>query len=155
MEKCLKWESFFSNWLFFPWCTMISIKQPITKETFLFETFFHISLLWSFSFCLFLNTTTLFIGLMVQIGLYFKVSSKHTRNNCVLRLIWKWQYICSIIYNIIGNSNLYQYNDGHYPLVLLVLHSKQKRFWNRIPSSVFVLNINSFTDTTCLKNGKL
>ena len=62
---------------------MISIKQPITKETFLFETFFHISLLWSFSFCLFLNTTTLFIGFIVQIGLHFKVSSKPTRNSCV------------------------------------------------------------------------
>ena len=61
---------------------MISIKQPITKETFLCETIFHISLLWSFSFYSFLNTTTLFIDLMVQIRLEILVSLKHVRNNC-------------------------------------------------------------------------
>ena len=41
-------------------------KQPITKET----------------FCLFLNTSTLLIELMAQIGLHIFVSSKHTRNSC-------------------------------------------------------------------------
>ena len=63
---------------------MISIKQPNANETFLFERFLHISLNLSFYFCLFLNTTTLFIELMVQIGLYILVSSKHIRNCCVL-----------------------------------------------------------------------
>ena len=58
-------------------------KQPITKETFIFETFFHISLARSFSYSLFFNTTSLFSKLKVQNILYFKVSSKHARNNCV------------------------------------------------------------------------
>ena len=62
---------------------MIALKQPITKETFIFEIFFHISLARSFSYSLFFNTTSLFIGLKVQNILYFKVSSKHARNNCV------------------------------------------------------------------------
>ena len=63
---------------------MIALKQPITKETFIFEIFFHISLARSFSYSLFFNTTSLFSKLKVQNILYFKVSSKHTRNNCVL-----------------------------------------------------------------------
>ena len=61
---------------------MIALKQPITKETFIFEIFFHISLARSFSYSLFFNTTSLFSKLKVQNILYFKVSSKHTRNNC-------------------------------------------------------------------------
>ena len=71
---------------------MIALKQPITKETFIFEIFFHISLARSFSYSLFFNTTSLFIKLKDQNILYFKVSSKHTRNNCVTELFYLFDF---------------------------------------------------------------
>ena len=42
-----------------------SKKQPITKETFMFEIFFHISSERSFTFSIFLNKYTSFIELEV------------------------------------------------------------------------------------------
>lgn len=62
----------YSGWFFLcndvQW-SPFSIKQPITKETFIFKTFFStFPLRYLFRYSLFLNTTTtLFIELMVQI----------------------------------------------------------------------------------------
>ena len=94
MENCFTQKSFFSDWLFYGDHYPSSIKQQITKETFLFATFFHISLLWSFSFYSFLNTTTLFIDLMVQICLEILIYLKHAWNNCDIHRSAAWLYRC-------------------------------------------------------------
>ena len=108
MENCFTQKSFFSDWLFYGDHYPSSIKQRITKETFLFATFFHISLLWSFSFYSFLNTTTLFIDLMVQIRLEILISLKHAWNNCAesLRCFHYVMFFTSRHHNMNVSSNI-------------------------------------------------
>ena len=102
-------KNVYIGWLLFcndvQW-SPFSIKQPITKETFIFKTFFSTFPLRDlFRYGLFLNTATLFIELMVQIVWLNLVSSKtktYWQQHCIsvkckYLHIWTWKYFCHIV----------------------------------------------------------